>query len=38
VVATGWDEFEGLDASGKVVVDGRRVEVKNAEVYEGLCW
>jgi UDPglucose 6-dehydrogenase len=38
VIATDWDEFEGLDASGKVVVDGRRVDVRNAEVYEGLCW
>jgi len=38
VIATDWDEFEELDASGKVVVDGRRVEVRNAEVYEGLCW
>jgi UDPglucose 6-dehydrogenase len=38
VIATDWDEFDGLDASGKVVVDGRRVDVKNAEVYEGLCW
>ncbi|MCX2818638.1 hypothetical protein EGH25_04640 [Haladaptatus sp. F3-133] len=38
VIATDWDEFEGIDASGAVVVDGRRVEVRNAEVYEGLCW
>ena len=38
VIATDWDEFEGLDASGKIVVDGRRVNVRNAEVYEGLCW
>jgi len=38
VIATDWEEFEGIDASGTVVVDGRRIEVKNAEAYEGLCW
>ena len=38
VIATDWEEFEGIDASGKVVVDGRRIEVRNAEAYEGLCW
>jgi len=38
VVATDWEEFEGFDASGKVVVDGRRILVENTEEYEGLCW
>jgi len=38
VVATDWDEFKGIDVSGAVVVDGRRVDIRDAKVYEGLCW
>lgn len=40
VIATEWDEFRGLDYSGLVVIDGRRVlEAKSsADVYDGVCW
>lgn len=38
LIATDWNEFHGLDASGKIVVDGRRLDIENAAVYEGLCW
>lgn len=40
IIQTLWDEFEKLDYSGKLVIDGRRVEAakKTAKVYEGICW
>ena len=42
VVATAWEEFEGLSLDGmneKIVIDGRRVNLQDeADVYEGLCW
>jgi len=40
LIVTEWPEFEGLDYSGKVVIDGRRIlkAEETAEVYEGLCW
>ena len=40
LILTEWPEFEELDYSGKVVIDGRRVRraEETAEVYEGLCW
>ncbi len=37
LIVTEWREFEGIDCKGKLVVDGRRVKVKNAK-YEGVCW
>ncbi|MEM2031004.1 MAG: UDP-glucose/GDP-mannose dehydrogenase family protein [Archaeoglobaceae archaeon] len=37
LIVTEWSEFEGVDCKGKLVVDGRRVKVKNAK-YEGVCW
>jgi len=40
VIVTEWEEFEKIDYSGKIVVDGRRVEkaMKTARIYEGVCW
>ncbi|MDZ7687728.1 MAG: UDP-glucose/GDP-mannose dehydrogenase family protein [Halobacteriales archaeon] len=42
VVATAWEEFDGVSLDGmneKVVIDGRRVDLQDeADVYEGLCW
>ncbi|WP_048056182.1 UDP-glucose/GDP-mannose dehydrogenase family protein [Pyrococcus sp. ST04] len=40
LILTEWPEFEGLDYSGKIVIDGRRVRAaeKTAKVYEGVCW
>lgn len=35
-----WDEFENLDFTDKIVIDGRRIEgaKKEAAIYEGVCW
>ncbi|CAD5243341.1 UDP-glucose dehydrogenase family protein [Thermococcus camini] len=40
LIVTEWKEFEELDYSGKIVVDGRRVKAaeKTARIYEGVCW
>jgi len=40
LIATEWEEFERLDYSGKVVIDGRRIKAaeKTAKIYEGMCW
>jgi UDPglucose 6-dehydrogenase len=40
LIVTEWREFEHLDYSGKIVIDGRRVEKakKEAAIYEGVCW
>ena len=39
LILTEWEEFRKLDYSGKVVIDGRRIEeAKTARVYEGICW
>ncbi|AEH25425.1 UDP-glucose dehydrogenase family protein [Pyrococcus yayanosii] len=40
LIVTEWKEFEELDYSGKIVVDGRRVKAaeKTAKIYEGVCW
>lgn len=40
LIVTEWKEFENLDYSGKVVIDGRRVRAaeKTAKIYEGVCW
>lgn len=40
LIITEWDEFNELDYTGKIVVDGRRIEMarKTAEIYEGVCW
>jgi len=40
LIATEWSEFEELDFSGKIVIDGRRIKnaEKTAKIYEGVCW
>ncbi len=40
MIVTEWDEFKELDYSGKIVIDGRRVEkaMSEAGIYEGVCW
>ena len=40
LIVTEWPEFENLDYSGKIVIDGRCVgqAKKTARVYEGVCW
>jgi len=40
LIVTEWKEFEELNYSGKIVIDGRRIEkaMKEAKIYEGVCW
>ncbi|MFO7967271.1 MAG: nucleotide sugar dehydrogenase [Archaeoglobaceae archaeon] len=40
LIVTEWDEFEGLDYTGRIVIDGRKVEKarQEARIYEGVCW
>ena len=40
LIITEWPEFERLDYTGKLVIDGRRIATaqKDAAVYEGVCW
>ena len=39
LIATEWRDFENLDYSGKIVIDGRRVEkARSGSTYEGVCW
>lgn len=40
LIVTEWPEFEELDYSGKIVIDGRRAKSaeKTARIYEGVCW
>ena len=40
IIQTAHKEFEDLDYSGKIVIDGRRVKraERTAKVYEGICW
>ena len=39
IIATEWKEFDELDFSGCIVIDGRRVDAaRSAKVYEGVCW
>ena len=40
LILTEWEEFEKLDYSGKIVIDGRGVEAarRTARIYEGVCW
>ena len=39
LILTEWEEFRKLDYSGKVVIDGRKInEARKARVYEGICW
>ena len=40
LIVTEWREFEDLDYSGRIVIDGRRVDAARATaaIYEGVCW
>lgn len=39
LILTEWKEFKKLDYSGKIVIDGRKVnEARAAKIYEGICW
>lgn len=40
LIVTEWKDFENLDYTDKIVIDGRRIEkaVKEARIYEGVCW
>lgn len=39
LIITEWAEFTELDYTGKIVVDGRRIEkAREARIYEGICW
>ncbi len=40
LIVTEWHEFEHLDYSGRIVIDGRKIEKakKEAAIYEGVCW
>jgi len=40
LIVTEWPEFDRIDYTGKIVIDGRRVEgaIKTADIYEGVCW
>ncbi len=40
LITTEWEEFERLDYSGTIVIDGRRIAAasRTAKIYEGVCW
>jgi UDPglucose 6-dehydrogenase len=40
MIVTEWEEFFNLDYTGKLVVDGRKVNKagREATIYEGICW
>ncbi len=39
LIVTEWEEFEHLDYTGKVVIDGRGIaKAREARIYEGVCW
>ena len=39
LITTEWKEFEGLNYSGKIVIDGRRIErARDGSPYDGVCW
>ena len=39
LIVTAWSEFENLDYTGKIVIDGRMIsKAKEAMIYEGICW
>jgi UDPglucose 6-dehydrogenase len=39
LIVTEWEEFEHLDYTGKIVIDGRRIaKAREARIYEGVCW
>lgn len=39
LIITEWKEFEALDYTGKLVIDGRRLpKAAIGSIYEGVCW
>ncbi len=39
LIITEWEEFDDLDYTGKIVIDGRRIpKAREARIYEGVCW
>lgn len=39
LILTEWPEFEELDYTGRIVIDGRNIrKAREARVYEGICW
>lgn len=40
LIVTEWKDFNDLDYTGKIVIDGRKIEKakKEASIYEGVCW
>jgi UDPglucose 6-dehydrogenase len=40
IIITEWQEFCNLDYTGKIVIDGRKVNKagREAAIYEGICW
>jgi UDPglucose 6-dehydrogenase len=40
IIITEWQEFFNLDYTGKIVIDGRKVNKagREATIYEGICW
>ena len=40
IIITEWQEFLNLDYTGKLVIDGRKVNKagREATIYEGICW
>ena len=39
LLVTEWEEFNHLDYTGRIVIDGRGiVKAKEAKIYEGVCW
>ena len=39
LITTEWKEFESLNYSGKIVIDGRRIEkARDGSTYDGVCW
>ncbi len=39
LITTEWKEFESLSYSGKIVIDGRRIErARDGSIYDGVCW
>ena len=38
IILTDWDEFKRLDYTGKLVIDGKKIEAAKKGIYEGICW
>ena len=39
LILTEWDEFNSLDYSNRIIIDGRRIlKARKARIYEGICW